>query len=199
MLNHDDFLSQIGDAKVISFDLFDTLVTRSTKFPRDLWKYHSNTFYVLRVGAEWIVRRFSKLIGKREITVEQIYKLLPMYSQAVELLLEIENSIPIDYVIDWYREALLYKIPIYIVSDMYWHKRDLQYLLTKHGISQPNGFFVSSDYLKPKKFGLLEKVRENHPDLEAKYFLHIGDSFEHDIIPARKIGMKTIHIGIKIE
>jgi FMN phosphatase YigB (HAD superfamily) len=199
MLNHDDFLKQIGDAKVISFDLFDTLVTRPTKFPKYLWKYHGITFYVLRVGAEWIVRRFSNVRGKKEITVEQIYKLLPMYSQARELLLEIEESIPVEYVINWYQEALLHKIPVYIVSDMYWHSRDLQYLLTKHGISQPKEFIVSSDHLKPKKFGLLEKVKENHPELEAKYFLHIGDSFEHDIIPAEEIGMRTIQVGIKNE
>ena len=73
-----------------SFDVFDTLITRYTFEPKGIFvlmqeimqrvgEYDSfliSNFYELRTGAEELARVYATANGKREITLDDIYRSL---------------------------------------------------------------------------------------------------------------------------
>ena len=87
--------------KVISFDIFDTLIARNLEQPEDVffltgYSYYQNNydkaeqFYKLRKEAELAARKKAE---DKEITLDGIYNELPYAKKETEALKKVEISI----------------------------------------------------------------------------------------------------------
>lgn len=121
-----------------SYDVFDTIITRKTATPhgifaimQDKLKNNNNgiprelaeNFFELRVQGEHLARQFYCKNGKEEVTLIQIYKAINTTGLLdkeginklieMECKIEMENSIPIPYIIQEILEHIKKKKKLY--------------------------------------------------------------------------------------
>ena len=207
-LSSDTLTGMISAAEAVTFDIFDTLITRNVLRPTDIFlvidKKLKNVPYVFskeRIKAE-------AELQQKNPTIDQIYMQLQKNlnlteTKKTELLnLEIETEkqflIRRDSMCSILKEAAKSGKKVYLVSDMYLSKIYLQGILRDLGINDYDNLFVSCDFGRSKDEGLFEILidREN---LNAGKCLHIGDNLYADIKAARKAGMKAFHIYSPME
>lgn len=186
----------INTAKVISFDIFDTLLIRPFAVPVDLFnyiskKYKEERFSSIRIMAE---KRARRVYDKEEINIDDIYSQMPAaYQKYKEIELNEELSLcsanPI--VANLYKYALENSKIIVATSDMYFNEDFLQKLLEKNGYDKIAKIFVSSEYKHTKGSGKLFKDVLNSYSIKPNELLHIGDNEISDISIAKEIGIKT--------
>lgn len=167
-----------------SFDIFDTLLTRTVKNPTDIFDiielyYPYPKFKELRLLAQ----------SKSDQTIENIYynfKILTNENdekinllRQYELQIEMENTIPI------MSNILKIQDNDILVSDMYLSHDEIIKLLNYHSINQNIKLYVSPN---GKSQGYIWS------DLIKEYNIidHIGDNNHSDIIMASKFGIKGI-------
>lgn len=207
-LSKDILTSMIADAEIVTFDIFDTLITRNVLRPIDIFlvidKKLKNASYIFskeRIKAE-------AELQQKNPTIEQIYIQLQKNlnlteAKKTELLnLEIETEkqflIRRDSMCLILENAAKSGKKIYLVSDMYLSKKHLQYILHTLGINDYDNLFVSCDFGCSKEEGLFE-VLIDRMNLIPDKCLHIGDNLYADIKAARKAGMKTFHVYSPME
>lgn len=209
-INFSSIINDINNSNVISFDVFDTLITRSLIDPKDVFFYvglkackdlklrlHPEKFVNLRLLAEKDARNLS---SRADITIDDIYsnlteKLL-IDGETSEKLKEIELEAELKFITcrpaikELYDYALSKKKQIFLVSDMYLSKSFILKLLRKAGYSniQLDQILVSSEYGKLKYDGKLFEELINK--VGTKNILHIGDNFNVDTKGARSVGLK---------
>ena len=199
-----DFLnkykSQIDKHKIISFDIFDTLLLRPYTDANDLFKYIElaysvKNFFKLRLSAEKSARKKLAVDGLEDINIDDIYNFLPekfSYLKNVELELEKLQTIQNKEMLEVYNYALKNGKTVIIVSDMYLKKDYLQLLLKAKGIEKYDKLFVSSDYKKLKKTGNLFKSVLTEINAAPQTILHIGDNSTSDFTKALECGIDAI-------
>ena len=214
----------IDNARVVSFDFFDTLIARLVEQP---W----HAFYVIekkiadttgrkraftaqRRQAESIARqRAWKNQARLEVSLEEIYAVLPEFGFSKQdcLLyrqteLEVELSLcyvePVNKTL--YDYAVAAKKKIIIVSDTYLSLAFIEQLASKCGYAQHDRIFVSSDYGESKSAEglyahILDALRKNGSIVNPDEILHIGDNPYGDIQQAAKWGIKTHHRPAPLE
>ena len=102
---------------------------------------------------------------------------------------EIGNELLVkrDSMVDMLDYALLNKKDIYLLSDMYLTNVQIKTCLEDMGITiEVEKILVSCDFGITKPDGLFDIL---HAKVRGKRILHIGDSFEADIIAAKKFGI----------
>ena len=181
------------NVRIVSFDLFDTLVLRKVGNYRNVFlkveeKYESLygercSFKELRIQAEQEARKHS---GKREISFDRIYsELLELsgYSEKLieilrnlELEVEIETCIPNEEMIDALKRALSMGCDVIIVSDMYLDTDFLKKILEKCDIRGYLRLYVSSANGKTKRHGDLFKYILDDLHVNTREIIHIGDN-----------------------
>lgn len=204
---------------VVSFDIFDTLLSRPLLAPRDVFemlqvRHFSNrgrlyeNFAAVRQRAEKTVRDQKRANGVGDITLAEIYSCLGGYlglSQAEadrlreeELDLEARLLYPrnaIKKVFDAAREA---GKRIIVASDMYLDPDFLAGVLRDNGYEGIDRLYVSSAYREQKRTGLLyQRIIE---DLRQDGFqpgdvLHIGDNRASDNVRAEEAGFASGYIA----
>lgn len=198
---------KIQEADIISFDLFDTLVMRQTLAPDDIISYVNcrlkekglflKDFCKKRLQSEKELSRcmaptliviYHDMLKKLEnrqknITAEQIAEL--------EWEIDFELIIPRRDVCDIYTEVVKSGKKVYIVSDTYYDKKQLEQILKKCKITGYVDILSSSDYGTSKQHGLYEVLKERE---KRKKFLHIGDDIISDIESARKHGLEACRL-----
>lgn len=190
-------IRKIKRYKVISFDVFDTLIERSVTIPSELFAIVGNVvlgsdngFTNCRIQAEKKARSLSE---SGEVTLAEIYEQMRcVYGDNTEVLMneeiaqELNSCVPKASMIDVYKEATDAGKRVYIISDMYLPSSVIEQMINKCGISGYSKIYVSNEYRCNKITGkLYEKVLlENN--IERKDMLHIGDSIKADLIGARK-------------
>ena len=202
-MNYEKIIKTIKKYKIISFDVFDTIIKRNVSEPCEIFdlierKYHLENFKKNRIDIE--NRKRSE--KKREITLDEIYDELSGYykSYSKEELITIEEreeldnctlNIDIQPILKYCKENN--KI-IIIISDIYLKYDLMNKILEKNKISY-NKMYISCEIGKSKDTGDIYKYVINDLKVTAKDILHIGDNFKSDFINARLNGIKSILIN----
>lgn len=221
LINHryltelDKFKAKISnpEIKFISFDVFDTLISRPLAKPADLYlllqQYcfkltngHIDNFYVIRCDAEVNSR---KLTDTGETTIELIYdyifdnyikdrKLLDLI-KAYELRLEFDLSRRLDFGNQIYQIAKASGKRIIFISDMYLSKYFVKKLLEKNGYTVSDNLFVSCEVGASKKEGQLFDIVLDTLNILPAEMIHIGDNKVNDFENPHSKGIDTFRVN----
>lgn len=167
----DIIYSRCKGAKVISFDIFGTLITRDVVNPNDVFG---------------IVKKISYL---QNIATDNVDDIRKMY--------EVEMSIvhPINYMVDLMRLLKRENKIIVLTSDMYLNGQMIINLLEKLGIIKGVDYdmiLVSCDYNCTKRDrGLFKQLRKIY-NIDYRDIVHIGDALRSDYISPSTLGINAI-------
>ena len=197
--------------KIISFDIFDTLVERNVRKPTDIFQItgekvlgesHGQQFCENRMYAEKCARQ--KQINN-EVTLEQIYnELVKVYeSDIIEMLkkteiqVELENCHKKETMFPFYQKCLEIGKRVFLISDMYLPQDVIEEMLRKCEIEHYQKLYISNRYGENKLSGELFQKVLNDNEIIPSEMIHIGDSVKADFLGARKKGIHSILIGRK--
>lgn len=189
---------KIDEIKVVSFDIFDTLIKRDIKNPVDLFqiverKTNCKNFAQKRIAAEKLAR---KTLAVEEVTLTDIYTFLDVPYDIEKLMdCEIECEIAISSInyeiIGLFRFCVKNKIVV-LTSDMYLPQSVIERILEKNGISGYKKIFLSNNYGKTKLYGELYRKVIDNIGVKPSEIVHIGNSFKADFIAAKRLGIRSV-------
>lgn len=207
-------------AKLYSYDIFDTLITRRTATPHGIFAVMQEklknrytdipaeireNFFELRIQGERFARQFYCKNGWEDVTLRQIYHAINttglLNKSMIERLMELEweteleNMIPISSMIQEVLEHFQSSDDVILISDMYLDKKIIYKLLeTAEPQLKEIPLYLSSDIGKMKASGNL--FRFVHEDRKIPYekWVHIGDNPVSDILIPEKLGIKTVRV-----
>ena len=202
--------------KIVSFDIFDTLIKRPFYDPADVLYFvgkeasrlHSHinekTFVKLRRSAEEKARNYSKERNPKyqDVTLTEIYSAFAKeagisHEDAMEIR-DIENATEIKYCMqrksakEIFDLALLFGKRVVIISDMYLERDTIEKILHKNGYEGYEALYLSSEERLLKSTGDLFKLASKELDFKKGEAVHIGDNWNSDIINASENGFETI-------
>lgn len=208
-INYSRIHKLIDKHKIISFDIFDTLIKRDCAKPEEVFdilanhvyqKFKIRDFANARKKAEGIAR---SRYNNEEVTIDEIYKILED-DYCAEILNKIKDmEMEIEYQLCSVNPMMLpvmnycyeNKKKIIIVSDMYLNKSFIEKILKKCNIKYDELFLSSSLRLR-KSSGKLYKYIINNLKISSKEILHIGDNFKSDYLKARIVGIHSKWIPV---
>lgn len=197
--------------KVISFDIFDTLIFRKVNSPTDIFnKMSSHTlikklfgqetnFKQLRIIAEENARKTS---SKEEITLTEIYsefKYLTIHQQQKLLKFELkmeQKFLVINHEIEkWIKLALAHDKKVILISDMYLTKKQILKIILKDlkCLDKIDNIFVSSDLYKTKHIGTMYDYVLEQYEIKPTEMLHIGDNFFSDVASSNNKNINALY------
>jgi predicted HAD superfamily hydrolase len=203
-------MNSSNDRLFFTFDLFDTLITRTVLSPEDLfvgvgsrlrgsglWSKSAAQFQKLRVAADGRTRRTLRI---EEITLDQIYQTMAAgvgwsseeakKAQGIEIEEELAAVRPIAEMcarwaaIDPARKA--------IVSDTYFSVEVIEGMLDRCDVQcDRERLFLSSVYCKRKSAGQLFRLVASSLGVPASQIHHVGDNARSDLASARNEGLSA--------
>lgn len=205
-----ELLDLIDAHDVISVDLFDTLVTRRTLFPADVYEIVDlrlkergivlDDFPKRRLEAE---KELCKSTFPTLLEIDQY--ILRKYAVAgvqAETLAQTEweadcgLAVPREELCGLLQAAHREGKPIYIVSDTFYTKAQLAALLERCGFTGYKDILASCEYRTGKTRRLFERLLEKIP---GRTCLHIGDSADSDIEGAEQCGLTACRLYSGLE
>ncbi len=206
-----DLNALLASARIVSFDVFDTVLLRKTKCPTDVFLFMQGEagkllgnpraqFCELRVNAERIARqRALQEHGHGETTFDEIYSVFQELTQiddtalkalkALEIASEKRFIYPHPEALKVYETALSQGKTVTFTSDMYLPGSIVADLLETNGFSAQN-LLLSSETRVTKHSGELFDLVVDKFGGEPDKILHIGDNEASDVDRA---GMKGLH------
>lgn len=184
-------IDTIKDVKVVSFDIFDTLLVRASVSPEDVWRYIEKRYSVVGFFEK------REKAGADAETLDAAYELIPEFEflKTKELMAESfflhANK---DIVAIWNEAGRLGKRRI-IVSDMYLPSAFLKTVLNDHGIRGWEKFYLSCELSKRKDTGQLYEHIIADLGVCANDILHIGDNQISDHAIPKTFGIRTYLVG----
>ncbi|MDO4184680.1 MAG: rhamnan synthesis F family protein, partial [Rhodospirillales bacterium] len=187
----------VGRHKIISFDIFDTLLLRPYVKPTDLFLHleeikHSVGFAKARVSAEQEARK--KHSDVEDITIDEIYECIDVkYKNLMQDEMDLEYQV-------LYPNFVIKKIfdyaksqgkKIIAISDMYLPEQFLSSVLKAKGFEGIEKIYISSTYRKTKCTGRLFEFVIKDLNTSAADILHIGDNEISDKVNAELLGIDT--------
>lgn len=204
--------------KLISVDIFDTLLLRAVAKPIDLfeivWKkacekdinrisMYPKEFMKLRVEME---RRARVNAVNREVTLDEIYAQFPDFIvndigkiKELEIACEKEYCYPNPILLKWMEEAKKQGKKIALVSDMYLNSEELRELLQANEIPDVlyDEIIVSNEYHLRKQDGaLFDILFQHYPEIKPEEMLHIGDNKNSDYTQPIQRGMQAFYYDV---
>lgn len=198
---------KIKNYNIVSFDLFDTLITRKCHNPHQVFTiveeyYNKNRdvkisdFKLNRIKSEIVARK-----NKEEITLDDIYKeLFDIYGVEVskklmeeEIKVEFEQCIRNEVIVRIYNSIIKQKRVI-IISDMYHSEDFIVNILKINNIPIPEKIYVSSKWNKTKRTGSLFIHALNELECKSSEMIHIGDNIKTDFIRPKLLGISSFLI-----
>lgn len=191
---------QINKAKVVSFDIFDTLLVRPYVRPVDLFEHmekleNAHGFAQARILAEQNARKLYP--DFEDISINDIYQVIEeKFKRFKDLEISYESTVlqANPKVKKLYDYAVKHKKKIYIISDMYLSEDVLLKILQDKGYKNIEKLYVSSTYNKMKCSGNLFRLVLTDLQIEPKDILHIGDNLHSDFNIPMSLGISAIHI-----
>jgi len=208
-----------------SFDVFDTIITRTVATPRGIFSliqkelltndsfknislYFRKNFYDMRINAEELANFNYCQNGIEDKTLEQIYHTMALNSMLseveIELLIglekriEFENVIPIMYNINIIKDLLSKNQKVILISDMYLDELTIRKMLIKADkIFIDITLYVSSDIKLCKYSGNLFRHIANVEKSSFDKWIHCGDNIESDYNIPRAIGINCLRYEYK--
>lgn len=205
-----------------SFDIFDTLLTRTVWKPfgifllvqRELMEtgvkypvshYVKENYALLRKNAEEHARRANRYAGGEEVTLDEIYRCMSQMAHLseeelrelknLEIQTELKNSVPIPENIQLLQECLNRKEDVILISDMYLPKEVIRELLVQADpILGKLPLYVSSEYGKTKRSGALYLQAKEELHISYAEWSHYGDNLFSDVNIPKKMGIKAVQI-----
>jgi predicted HAD superfamily hydrolase len=198
--------------KVYSFDIFDTLLTRSVAQPYDIFKIVQSRlnpeeysfpegflskYDVIRRNIEWLVRHKCE---KEEISFKDIFDALgetynlgePALShlKRVELDVETESIFPISWSKTEINTLRKSQNRIIFTSDTYLPRDFIKRLLLKFKLyEEKDGLYLSNEVGFRKSTGNLFKYLLGEEDCQSFELSHFGDDIYSDLIVPFKLGI----------
>lgn len=198
------YYALIDEAAIVSFDIFDTLVTRQISEPEVVFDLIEHKYsQVEPVSVSMLNERMQtagKVLGDRlgdvdDVGIDDIYKEMGLYRSAI-----IEKDTEIEVCIAHPNGKALYEYAvnagktIYIASDMYLDETTIKQILMNNGYTKWDQLYLSSSLGKKKDTGRLylelKKCAEKD-GVSCESILHVGDSWEGDVRHAKLAGLKT--------
>ncbi|HFV3923837.1 TPA: HAD family hydrolase, partial [Escherichia coli] len=198
--------------KIISFDIFDTLVYRPTEVPIDVFKFlETKMLHISNGVAENFsrIRHVSEVEARnekdsKEVTLDEIYdKIKEFYKLDRETInnmkwaeVEYETKIikPRPAGKKLWDIAKKTGKPIYIISDMYLPKDAILNILKINGYDGFEKVYISNEYGVSKKEGGLFDLVINESGVSPDNILHIGDNNISDNKEPKARGIKTYRL-----
>ena len=205
--------------KLVTFDIFDTLVLRHFKTPTRLFALlglelekkqllkdgiTGRDFRQLRIEAEARARRnaFRKR-SSTEVTLKEIYHELEQVitDQDAALAIELEGEARYCYLnehtvrlLKWFHDQ---GVRTALVTDSYLTRAQLQSLLESTGFdcAKVDRFYISCEAGVPKEGGRLFQVLLQEEGLLGCEVLHLGDHPLYDIQSSGKAGITAVRYG----
>ena len=199
----------IDSKTVISFDMFDTLITRNIDNPTDMFEImenyliHRNSnisqFKKKRIVAEKILRQ--RLNAKEEITLNEIYDCMSdefnidknVTEELKKLEIELEENICEKNTQLWdiYQYAFYKGKKIIITTDMYLPRAVVERILEKNNIKYDK-LYLSSELSMTKSNGTLFTYILNDLRIKKGDVLHIGDNCKSDYNIPKSVGIDAL-------
>jgi HAD superfamily hydrolase (TIGR01549 family) len=185
--------SECEKYSVISFDIFDTLLVRKVSSPDDIFALASipvTNFVYRRRQAQTAIH-----IAKDGVfTLADVYKHMGIDHRYAEAELETEARF-LDVraeMRDLFLKLVRSGKRVILVSDMYVPQRWLERQCKAHGIVDYERLFLSNTSDATKEAGKI------WPILKEQYgtdnILHIGDSIDADVLPAKNAGLAAFRV-----
>lgn len=193
----------IDNVEVVSFDIFDTLIMRRVYYPATIF-YLVELQYIQRFHKQIQLAETRKVaesnlvkMGNSTPTYDQIYDYVKEglrlsddeieFVKKKEIELEEKLVLPRKDVVRLLEYAETHGKEVYLISDMYFDKVQIEKLLHACGINGNYEIIVSSEEKAKKSDGLLwNKYKKKICNKSA---LHIGDNDLADIVNAEKAGI----------
>lgn len=192
----------IDHTKVVSFDVFDTLLFRLTAKPEDIFCIMGKQlgipdFEKLRVNEQKEISRI--LLKKKEAphaNLEQIYAYLEKkdsshdWKAVKDMELQMEKDVVFcnKEMYEVYQYALAKGKRVIAVSDMYFDGQQIQMLLEQCGYKDFAAVYSSADLKKTKYEKTIYPEVARLEKINAKDIFHIGDNQNADVKNARECG-----------
>lgn len=200
----------IGRHEVVSIDLFDTLIMRKTLFVTDLFALMDAKLRKRGIEiSDFASKRLScekELSGERAPRLREIYEKLSAESNVEEMSpdelakLEWETDcsllVPRQALCNFMEELSGKGVSIYIVTDTYYSKQQIEKILEKCGIRFYTEILISCEYGIGKQNGLFHRLKER---TGGKSCIHIGDDEVVDIGCAMEQGLDVCRIYSAID
>lgn len=217
---YEKIIAEICSAKtkVVSFDIFDTLIMRNVYRPIDVFVILGQEFAseltngpfvkfdAMRSKAEALSRNKS---NNWETTLDEIYDYMVKHFFLDEDLAKRikKREIELEYKLLRRRETAynLYDIAklngkkVVFTSDMYLPKNAICSFLKKNGYDTNDTMYLSCEHQKNKWHGDLFKEMLKREKVKPEQVVHIGDNYYADVEMARKIGIHSFHLQKTIE
>ena len=195
-----------GSARIASFDVFDTLITRACGSPQKIFScvehralqmgLDASGFAAERVDAE---RRAISSIGEHRLKINDIYASItdPRFCSLRDQLMEMEKQAEIDLCmpiaggVEMYRRCLTNCETVVIVSDMYLPSDTIAQILERCGVAGYTKLYVSCEYGETKADGRLYEVVASDLGVRMDQITHYGDHLHSDVLSARKRGVNV--------
>lgn len=209
--------------KCVSFDIFDTLITRPFYEPLDMFRImdkdyreltHNDVginFSKIRVISENICRENKRKTDPecQEVTLDEIYDTIHTQYEISKDVLEKLKKKECEYEIrfckrrdtihELYELALDMGKKVIFTSDMYLPEDVIVKILKENGYTEYTKLYLSSTVKKIKWTGDLYRHVFKDMGLEPGEMIHMGDNFESDYKRAKELGMNSIHIPKTID
>jgi len=205
------------EIKIISFDVFDTLIARPVETPVAL-------FHMMQTAAERALEMrfpdFSRIRalsekhareqgGAEEIQIEDIYIHVAEHYQlsaeetarliACEIDVEVRMALPRSMGMHLWSLAMASGKKIILISDMYLPKTAIERMLNKCGYSGYGEIFISSDCFNTKRTGGLYDHVLAASRVNGHNVFHTGDNKNADCVNAEKRGFRTMYVPKAID
>lgn len=206
MQNSKELKEKIDKAKVVSFDMFDTLVFRIVDRPTAVFEimekdYHIHNFSELRqkYQNEASLNVMQKQ-GYPHADFDEIYDWIKknlVCNLKIEELAEKEIALEKSLIYanpemkKIYEYAKAKKKRVIVSTDMYLKTNTIQEILKQCGYTSFDAIYDSADIKKAKFDKSLFKYVLEQEKVEKEQILHIGDNEKDDIKNAQEIGLET--------
>ncbi|MEZ3435940.1 MAG: hypothetical protein K1W34_15235 [Lachnospiraceae bacterium] len=202
-----------------SFDVFDTLITRTTAEPRGIFllmkeqlresgkqsgmdEYVIDNFLELRVHSEALARLSNSRLKKEEVTLYEIYMAMALcgcineeqikFLCLLEQETEVGNAVGLTENIQRVKTLLAQGERVVLISDMYLPCGTIRRMLVKvDDIFEDMPLYVSSEYCKRKTTGNLYRQVQKLENVSYEDWTHIGDNIYQDMEVPYGLGIKV--------
>jgi FMN phosphatase YigB (HAD superfamily) len=209
-----EFLNEIANFDIVSFDIFDTLLRREYTEPEyakfKLGQYltkqgivaNPHDFIKMRNEAELTLRKTKNFQGDVSITAiyQELGDSLQCSNELVQQYLELEFQFDLDMIkakdemVNIVHQLADAGKKIWFITDIYYTKKQIETMLRKIGMAVPYRLFVSSDLGMRKDAGTMwEFIKEEVTSLKSSY-LHVGDNVRSDAQICGDFGLANMHV-----
>lgn len=197
-------MAAVPEIKVVSFDIFETLLMRPVLNPEDVFyliaaktdALYNINFVKMRHDAEAKLNNPYASLDEIYSYIAKTYRLAPEIATALkteELACEKALLTPRPDMMRVYQAAVAAGKRVIAVSDMYLPEKILSEILRQKGYDKIAAVYVSNQYQKRKDEGTLYEKVLAEEKIAAEEMVHIGDNYTSDYLQALNCGIEAIY------